>query len=78
MPDPAPRRTGTAAGPAVAALATFALHAACGGRYGAFRDEMYFIVCGRRLDWGYVDQPPLVAAIARAAHEVFAMWVPHE
>ncbi len=41
MPDPAPRRIGaTAVGPAVAAVATFAVHAACGGRYGAFRDEM--------------------------------------
>ena len=71
-----PQRDGAALGPAAAALATFALHAACGGRYGAFRDEMYFVVCGERLAWGYVDQPPLVAAVARVAHEVFGMWVP--
>ena len=60
----------------MAALATLAVHAACGGRYGAFRDEMYFVVCGQRLAWGYVDQPPLIAAVAGAAHQVFGMWVP--
>src|SRR5579863_7809362 len=37
--------------------------------YGAFhdsyfRDEMYYLACGRHLDWGYVDQPPLIAVIA--------------
>jgi 4-amino-4-deoxy-L-arabinose transferase-like glycosyltransferase len=51
----------------VVALGTVALHVACSGKYGWFRDEMYFIACGRRLAWGYVDHPPLVAAIARVA-----------
>lgn len=27
--------------------------------YGIFRDEFYYLACSRRLDWGYVDQPPL-------------------
>ena len=32
--------------------------------YGIFRDEFYYLANGRRLAWGYVDHPPLVAAIA--------------
>ena len=24
--------------------------------YGYFRDEFYFLMCGRHLAWGYVDQ----------------------
>ena len=63
-------------GPAVAALATFALHAACGGRYGLFRDELYFLVCGDRLATGYVDQPPGIALVARLAQALFGTWVP--
>jgi hypothetical protein len=35
------------------------------GHYGYFRDELYFIACGRHLDWGYVDHSPLVAVYAR-------------
>ena len=35
------------------------------GFYDYFRDELYFLACGRHLDWGYVDHPPLVALYAR-------------
>ena len=39
--------------------------------YGIFRDELYYIVCGRRLDWGYLDNQPVIAVLARLADHVF-------
>lgn len=72
LPEPRLARLG----PALLATATFALHAACWGRYGIFRDELYFLVCGRRLAAGYVDQPPGIALLARLADLLFGIWVP--
>jgi hypothetical protein len=39
--------------------------------YGYFRDEMYYILCGRHLAWGYVDHGPIVALQARASELFF-------
>jgi hypothetical protein len=45
--------------------------------YGIFRDELYYLVCGQRLAFGYVDQPPLTALQARVSEMLFGhdtMW----
>ncbi len=47
--------------------AKLAVHLATAGRYGYFRDELYFLDLGRHLDWGYVDCAPLVAVYAKIA-----------
>ena len=46
-------------------LAAFqlALQIAFHGSYNYFRDELYYIACSDHLAFGYVDQPPLCAAI---------------
>jgi hypothetical protein len=39
--------------------------------YSYFRDEFYFLACGRHLAWGYVDQGPIVAVMARLGTLLF-------
>ena len=53
------------------AFGVLLLHAAFASTYGIFRDELYYLACAARLDWGYVDHPPLVAALTAAWTELF-------
>lgn len=40
------------------------LHLWTAPRYGYFGDELYFLACGEHLDWGYVDQPPMIGLVS--------------
>lgn len=55
--------------PLLAALAAFklVLHLLLANRYGYFRDELYFLDCGRNLAFGYVDHAPFIGLVSRAA-----------
>lgn len=55
---------------------TCLIHFLCNWRYGYFRDELYFAACGEHLDWGYVDQAPLIALIARVSRTLFGDSLP--
>lgn len=79
MIDDASARTGPGTGPArppltravlVVAAAAVALLVEVAPHYGPHRDELYFLAAGRRLAWGYPDQPPLTPAIARLVDEI--------
>jgi Dolichyl-phosphate-mannose-protein mannosyltransferase len=66
-------------GPAIVlylAAAKLLIHLLTAGRYGIFRDELYYLACAEHLDWGYVDQPPLIALIAWFARTVFGNSLP--
>ncbi len=58
---------------AVAAIAifSFVVHTIFNNRYGYFRDEFDYIICGRHLAWGYVDQPPLLPVLSRIFLAIF-------
>ncbi|MGH9369285.1 MAG: glycosyltransferase family 39 protein [Thermoanaerobaculia bacterium] len=68
--EAAPQRGATAVLLALAAVKLVA-HLANAARYGIFRDELYYLACAEHLDWGYVDQPPLIAGIAWVARRLF-------
>jgi hypothetical protein len=61
-------------GPAIVlylAVAKLLFLLAVAGRYGIFRDELYYLACAEHLAWGYVDQPPLIVFIAWFARHAF-------
>jgi hypothetical protein len=49
------------------AIGAVALHVGFNGRFGFFRDELYYAACGQHLAWGYVDHAPLAPFLARVS-----------
>jgi 4-amino-4-deoxy-L-arabinose transferase-like glycosyltransferase len=45
-------------------------------RYGYFRDALYYLACSEHLDWGYVDQPPLIAGLGWVARHTLGTSLP--
>jgi hypothetical protein len=39
--------------------------------FGYFRDELYYLVCGLRPDWGYVDHPAMAPLLAVGGWKLF-------
>jgi len=68
--EPSWAKNGVLAVAAIAA-ASFVLHMIFNNRYGYFRDEFDYIVCGNHPAWGYVDQPPLVPILSRTFRAIF-------
>lgn len=61
---------------AALALLKLAIHLYAGRYYGYFVDELYYLACSRHLAWGFVDQPPLIAAIAWLVRHVIGDSLP--
>ena len=55
----------------IPALLKVALHLATYKGFGFFSDEFYYIACSKRLDWGYVDHPPLSILLLRLDRWLF-------
>jgi hypothetical protein len=78
-----PRRTRFSESALIAFFSAVALliHLLTNGHYGYFRDELYYIACGRHLALGYVDQPPLSILLLRLSeallgNSLFAIRLP--
>jgi hypothetical protein len=62
--------------PALIAVIYFSVLLATSTHYGYFRDALYYLACSEHLDWGYVDQPPLIALIGWIARHTFGTSLP--
>ena len=75
--DPAKRHAFTATALVLCISACKLLvHLYAGRHYGYFVDELYYLACSRHLDWGYVDQPPLIALITWLARSLLGDSLP--
>ena len=53
------------------AAAAVLLQMMTNGRYGYFRDELYYIATSDHLAWGYVDFAPLASLLLRVSRFLF-------
>lgn len=75
------RRPALSPWPWLIAAAVVAMQLSVAGRYGIFRDELYYLMCADHPAWGYVDHPPLAMLFltcwkAVFGASVFALRVP--
>jgi hypothetical protein len=55
---------------ALVAAVKLVVHLYAGRHYGYFVDELYYLACSQHLAWGYVDQPPLIAFVAKISRSL--------
>jgi hypothetical protein len=59
----------------VAATLTLHIVVAATTSYGLHRDELLYLAQGRHLDWGFLEVPPLIAALGRILQETIGTSV---
>src|SRR5277367_3087723 len=53
------------------ATVAVALQMATNGRYGYFRDELYYLALSHHLAWGYVDLAPMAPLVLYTSRSIF-------